>query len=134
MRAKVITLKRTRTLRATLTEPEVRLWARLRRRDAGRPVFRRQHAAGAYILDFYCPAAMLAVEVDGAEHGEAAQIAHDARRDAWLRTQGITVYRARASAVFEDADEVADQARRFADALIARRGGGRPLRQPLSGG
>jgi very-short-patch-repair endonuclease len=133
MRAKIITLKRARALRSTMTEPEVMLWSRLRRRDPAWPVFRRQHAIGAYILDFYCPAAQLAIEVDGVIHGQAAQIAHDERRDAWLGRQGIAVYRVGASSVFEDVDEVADQARRLADARMGR-SGGRPLRQPLSGG
>ena len=132
MRAKIITLKRARTLRAAMTEPEVMLWARLRRRLPDMPVFRRQHAMGAYILDFYCPAAKLAVEVDGAGHGDDAQVAHAARRDAWLGRQGVTVYRVSASSVFEDADEVADQARRMADELLAL-WSGRPLRQSLCG-
>jgi len=30
--------------------------------------FRRQHAAGPYILDFTCAEARLAVEVDGSQH------------------------------------------------------------------
>ncbi|MCR5880557.1 endonuclease domain-containing protein [Phenylobacterium sp. J367] len=116
-----------------MTEPEVMLWSRLRKRNPVWPVFRRQHAIGPYILDFYCPAAALAVEVDGAGHGEGAQIAHDERRDAWLGRRGITVYRVWASSVFQDVDEVADQARHLADELIAGRGV-RPLRQPLFGG
>jgi very-short-patch-repair endonuclease len=28
-------------------------------------VFRRQHPIGPYVLDFYCPAARLAIEIDG---------------------------------------------------------------------
>ncbi|MDB5426094.1 MAG: hypothetical protein JWR43_69, partial [Phenylobacterium sp.] len=67
-----------------MTEPEVMLWSRLRRRLPDQPVFRRQHPMGPYILDFYCPAAKLAVEVDGSTHWEDEQIAHDERRDAWL--------------------------------------------------
>ena len=133
MRAKIITLKRARVLRSTMTEPEVMLWARLRKRDPVWPIFRRQHAVGSYILDFYCPAARLAVEVDGVGHGEDARRAYDERRDAWLGARGITVYRVWASSVFADADEVADQVRRLADELAARCGG-RPLRQPLFGG
>jgi very-short-patch-repair endonuclease len=71
--------------------------------------------------------------VDGAGHGEAAQLAHDARRDSWLAAQGVAVYRVNASSVFRDAIEVADPARRAADERT-RGAGGRPLRQPLSGG
>jgi very-short-patch-repair endonuclease len=127
MRAKIITLKRARSLRANLTPPEAMLWIRLRRREAHWPVFRRQHAIGDYILDFYCPAARLAVEVDGPVHGETEQMTHDRRRDAWLRQQGIEVYRVLASSVFRNADEVADGIRRKADERT------RPLRQSLCG-
>ncbi|WP_299543105.1 DUF559 domain-containing protein [Phenylobacterium sp.] len=59
------------------------LWSRLRRRLPDQPVFRRQHPMGPYILDFYCPAAKLAVEVDGSTHWDDEQIAHDERQDAW---------------------------------------------------
>jgi very-short-patch-repair endonuclease len=44
-------------MRKAMTEPEVMLWSRLRGRVPDRPVFRRQHALGGIILDFYCPAA-----------------------------------------------------------------------------
>jgi len=95
------------------------LWVRLRRRSPDYPVFRNQHPLGPYILDFFCPKAKLAVEVDGAGHFEEVQIEHDERRDAWLTRQGVTVYRVSASTVFEDAGNVADAIRRMADELIA---------------
>jgi very-short-patch-repair endonuclease len=125
MRSSILTAKRARNLRRIMTEPEVMLWTRLRRRLPDHPVFRRQYPIGPFILDFYCPAARLAVEVDGAIHGEERQVAHDQRRDAWLREQGVTVYCTSASSVFEDADEAADAARRLADELLTARGGKR---------
>ena len=97
-----------------MTEPEVMLWSRLRRRRAGDAVFRRQHPIGPYILDFFCSAAQLAVEIDGHGHGDDAQRAHDNRRDSWLRTQGVAVQRITASSVYEDVDDVADGLRRLA--------------------
>ncbi len=48
---------------------------------------------GPYILDFYCSTARLAIELDGYSHGVEGAELHDARRDAWLRTQGITTLR-----------------------------------------
>lgn len=109
------------------------LWSRLRRRTPGGVVFRRQHALGAYILDFYCPAVRLAVEIDGAVHGEDSQIAHDERRDAWLRSQGVTVYRIAASSVFEDLDQVADGVRLVAAGLTIGGGEAAPSTTPSSG-
>ena len=108
LRSSTLALKRARRLRRVMTEPEVMLWVRLRKRGEDRPVFRRQHPIGPYILDFYWPAAKLAVEVDGANHSEDARIAHDERRDAWLRREGVEVYRIAARDVFDHAGEVAD--------------------------
>jgi very-short-patch-repair endonuclease len=87
-----------------MTPPEVRLWLRLRQRSAGYPAFRRQHPVGPYILDFYCAAARLAIEVDGSWCHDPD---YDRRRDAWLLTQGITVMRYPAVTVLRDLNEVA---------------------------
>jgi very-short-patch-repair endonuclease len=121
MRSSILTSKRAEALRQALTAPELILWTRLKRRSPEWPVFRNQHPLGPYILDFFCPAAKLDVEIDGAIHGEEAQIAHDARRDSWLERQGITVYRVPASSVFHHPDEVADGVRRFARDLASAR-------------
>ena len=122
MRSSILTSKRAKALRRNLTEPEVMLWVRLRRRSPEWHVFRNQHPLGPYILDFFCPAARLAVEVDGAVHGDDKQTAHDQRRDAWLETQGVMVYRIAASSVFKNADELADGVRRLAAELVTRQG------------
>jgi very-short-patch-repair endonuclease len=114
MRSKAKTLKRARSLRTGMTPPEVRLWVRLRSRVEGRPVFRRQHAEEPFILDFYCAAARLAIEVDGAMHGVGDQPARDARRDAWLKERGIEVHRVSAMEVMIDPDTVADGVIRLA--------------------
>jgi very-short-patch-repair endonuclease len=114
MRSSILTSKRAKALRRNLTEPEIMLWSRLKRRAPDQPKFRNQHPLGPYILDFFCPAARLAIEIDGATHGDEAQIAHDQRRDAWLRAQGIEVYRIPASSVFAELDTAADGVRAVA--------------------
>ncbi len=88
-----ISLKRARRLRQSLTGPEVGLWGHLRRRQLGGYRFRRQHPIGPYILDFYCPEARLAVEIDGPAHGHPDQIRHDLRRDEWLTAKGVRTLR-----------------------------------------
>lgn len=90
MRSSILTQKRAKTLRRNLTQPEQVLWTLLRRDSLGLH-FRRQHAFGPYILDFYCASAKLCVEVDGPIHAERA--AHDARRDAWLAAQDVRTLR-----------------------------------------
>jgi very-short-patch-repair endonuclease len=81
---------RARSMRRNLTGPERTLWFLLRRNELGLH-FRRQHPVGPYILDFYCAALKLAIEVDGPVHDQTA--ARDERRTAWLSTEGIRVVR-----------------------------------------
>jgi very-short-patch-repair endonuclease len=70
---------------------------------------------GPYILDFYCPAAKLAVEIDGAGHGMGDQPQRDNRRDAWLAERGVTTLRIPAADVmrqFEDTVQIIFEAAR----------------------
>jgi very-short-patch-repair endonuclease len=79
-------------LREEMTPPEIGLWLALRRNDAGLR-FRKQHAAGVYVLDFYCAPARLAIEVDGEAHSRGDRPQRDAIRDQWLATQGVRTLR-----------------------------------------
>ncbi|MEK7631587.1 MAG: endonuclease domain-containing protein [Patescibacteria group bacterium] len=81
-----------RKLRQNMTPPEVVLWAHLKGKGLG-VKFRRQHSIGRYIVDFYCPAKQLVVEVDGDHHGEPRQRAHDYARDMYLQSLGLRVLR-----------------------------------------
>jgi very-short-patch-repair endonuclease len=86
-----IKTERARRLRRDATDVERRLWQKLRKAQIDGASFRRQHAAGNYILDFYCPALQLAIELDGGQHAQAA--VRDRRRDEWLAQRGVTVLR-----------------------------------------
>jgi very-short-patch-repair endonuclease len=90
MRAPIQTQNRAKVLRKSPSLPERTLWAMLRGNQQGMH-FRRQHAVGVYILDFYCATARLCVEVDGPSHQDRAE--YDARRTKWLNEQGIRVLR-----------------------------------------
>jgi len=93
-----------RRLRREQTRAEARVWAGLRRHHLG-VKFRRQHTAGPYTLDFYCPRAKLCVELDGFGHMDAHGRARDGARDAYLAARGVRVLR------FTDADvELAPEA------------------------
>ncbi len=76
-------------LRRTMPDAEAILWSFLRRRQLHGQRFRRQYVVGRAILDFYCPARRLAVEVDGPTHDPV----EDDRRDTWLASHGIDVMR-----------------------------------------
>jgi very-short-patch-repair endonuclease len=94
-----------RRLRRQLSLPEMLLWRMLSvtRRELR---FRKQHAIGPYVADFYCPAAKIVIEVDGATH-DCRQDA-DGRRDAYMRSLGLKVIRISAADVLTDPEAVAD--------------------------
>jgi very-short-patch-repair endonuclease len=86
-----------------MTSSEVRVWLYLRRRQLDGWKFRRQAPIGDYIVDVYCPAARLVVELDGSSHDEH-QFDHDQRRQAWLESKGYKVLRL--SAEYPDQDPI----------------------------
>ncbi|ODT85321.1 endonuclease domain-containing protein [Phenylobacterium sp. SCN 70-31] len=96
-----------RKLRRGLSLPETLIWTRIRGRGPGRPAYRRQHPIHPYILDFYCAAARLCVEIDGQGHGFGDRPARDERRDAFLRSRGIEVVRIPAASALDDPEAVA---------------------------
>jgi len=81
--------------------PEVSLWHELRKRPGGFK-YRRQHPAGPYVLDFYCAAVRLAIEIDGMGHDGDDAAARDAHRSAFLRSQHVAVVRIPAKVALED--------------------------------
>src|SRR5262245_54659000 len=87
-----------------MTDAEQRLWYHLRLRQLGGHKFRRQQIIGYYIVDFVCLERRLLVEVDGGQHDERA--AKDARRTAWLTSQGFRVMRFWNNEVFGNIDGV----------------------------
>jgi very-short-patch-repair endonuclease len=77
-------------MRHDATSAERKLWQALCKWQAGGLKFRRQVPLGKFVADFYCASARLVVEVDGESHTSPEM---DARRDSWMESQGITVFR-----------------------------------------
>jgi very-short-patch-repair endonuclease len=94
-----------RSLRRDMTEAEEKLWRELRDRRLDRIKFRRQAPIGKYVADFACLEAKLIVEIDGSQHAESA---HDAMRDAELKSRGFRVLRFWNDNVLRDIDGVCD--------------------------
>ncbi len=92
MRNKLRT-KRARALRNNMTGTERLLWIHLRGRKLEGWKFRRQHPIGEYIVDFYCPAARLVVELDGSSHGFDQQLRYDEARQRYLEFRDYKVLR-----------------------------------------
>ena len=84
-------LVRSRELRKESTSEERLLWAALRANRLAGLHFRRQQVISGFIVDFYCDALSLAVELDGNSHRGREDYDHE--RDAALQRRGVRVLR-----------------------------------------
>jgi very-short-patch-repair endonuclease len=98
-----------RELRKAPTRAEDVLWESLRRCQLQGRKFRRQHSIGSYVVDFYCPAERLVVEVDGSVHQTPGAQARDQDRDNVMAGLAIAVIRVSNDEVFNQIDLVLSQ-------------------------
>ena len=96
---------RARNLRHRQTDAETRLWEALRAGRLDGWKWRRQSPVGPFVVDFLCLEAALAVELDCGIHAD--QVERDARREAYLKRQGLLVLRLWNAQVADDLDRVA---------------------------
>ena len=80
-----------REMRHQPTPAEEILWQRLRNRQIHGAKFRRQHPIERFIVDFYCAAAKLVIEVDGSIYDYTPD--QDAARQQFIEAQGLMVIR-----------------------------------------
>jgi very-short-patch-repair endonuclease len=98
-----------RNLRNDMTSAERILWSALRRKQLGGFLFYRQKPIGRFIVDFYCAAAGLVIELDGTHHSDAQQAAYDTERTQQLETLGLHVIRFNNQQVLTDIDAVLEK-------------------------
>lgn len=79
--------------RREMTPVEAVLWQELRRSQLGGLHFRRQQIIDGFIADFYCHAAGLVVELDGAVHEGKDRKEYDAERDKAFQRRGLRTLR-----------------------------------------
>jgi very-short-patch-repair endonuclease len=96
-------LQRSRELRQEMTPAEKILWNELRGNKL-EAHFRRQQVIAGFIVDFYCHAAGLIVELDGGVHDK--QIEEDAQRDKVLKEMGLRIVRIRNDEIVRDLSAV----------------------------
>ncbi len=89
------------------TVPEKLLWYRIRNNNLGVRFF-RQYSVGPYILDFFCPKARLAIELDGGHHAEYDTIEYDKERSMYLSGLCIVTIRYWNNDVITSLDSVVD--------------------------
>jgi very-short-patch-repair endonuclease len=98
-----------RRMRKEPTPAEQTLWRVVRNRRLAAFKFRQQHTFGPYILDCYCPAARLVVELDGDSHTDEEAKKRDAERTAYLERRGLLVLRFWNIELAENEDGVIDR-------------------------
>jgi len=84
-------IEQARKLRSEATKQENHLWYDFLRTYPVR--FQRQKTISKFIVDFYCHAAKLIVELDGSQHFSEQGQAHDKDRSAILEGYGLKVIR-----------------------------------------
>jgi very-short-patch-repair endonuclease len=108
MKSTPLTYARAKRMRREPTEAERRLWGVLRNQSLSGLKFYRQVPVGPYIVDFINHEFGVVLEVDGATHGDAAEIAHDETRTAFLSVQGLVIHRIDNVEVFKNMNGVCD--------------------------
>jgi very-short-patch-repair endonuclease len=99
-----VLIDRARLMRRAMTEAECRIWFEIL--QTLQPRFRRQRPVGRFVVDFYCAARKLVVEVDGASHDSEEAFAYDQERTVFLESQGLTVLRFSNAEVMTNLDGV----------------------------
>jgi very-short-patch-repair endonuclease len=92
-----------------MTDAERVLWSRLRGKQLLDAQFYRQKPIGPYIVDFYCHAAALVIEVDGGQHYETEHAGKDSERDKCLADAGLMVMRFDNRQVLLETDAVIEE-------------------------
>lgn len=96
-------------LRRNPPQPEMILWAKLRREQLLGFKFRRQHGIGRYIVDYYCHKAKLVIEIDGDSHFRTGAKKRDKLRDCYMKMHGLTVLRFTNSDMSKNIDGVLER-------------------------
>ena len=128
-------IPRAKELRKGATKQEKHLWYDFLHSYPVR--FQRQKTIDHFIADFYCHAAKLIIELDGAQHYDEQGLARDKERTAILAEYGVEVLRFSNSDIdhnFEGACKVIDLTVRkrmqlFAEELSQSPSGDSPLKE-----
>ena len=97
-------LTNARNLRKNMTKEERHLWYDFLR-DYPEHIY-KQRIVGKYVVDFYCAAAQLVIELDGSQHYEQNGLAYDAERSAYLENLDLAILRIPNNAVNQNFDGV----------------------------
>lgn len=113
-------------LRSNTTPHERIFWRALKELPIEGTHFRRQAPIGPYVVDFFCPAKKLIIELDGGHHHEDVAAERDSERQAWLEQQGYKVIRFWNSEISSDLNAVLE--RIYVELYGAREADATPLK------
>jgi len=106
--------KQRRNLRKSLTRSEAKLWKHLQDKQLKGRIFRRQHSIKDYIVDFYCAAEKLIIELDGdSVHLNHTQQDYEEERIHNIEKIGPTIVHIEDILVLESIDEVLEKISSF---------------------
>ena len=120
-----------RQLRKAMPKAEVLVWSRLRGKQLCGYKFRRQYSVGPYSIDFYCPAAKLAIELDGDSHFHPVEQRYDSQRQRYIESFGIRCLRFTNSEIYENLEGVLETVARVLRDIAAGAGEDTPLNPPF---
>jgi len=86
-----------------MTTQETALWDKLRRKSFSHK-FKRQHSIGNFVVDFYCSAKKLVIELDGRQHLD--NVEYDKERTEYFESLNIKVIRFWNDEVDKQIDEI----------------------------
>ena len=95
---------RAKALRKAGNFAEVVFWKQVRNWEFWQLDFDRQRVIGNYIVDFYAKSLGLVIEIDGESHNEEED--YDAKRDEFMISIGIRIFRISKLRVLHDLDNV----------------------------
>jgi len=105
--AKILSKPKRRALRQRETESEKVLWAELRKlRKELNLIIKRQYSFDWFIVDFYCPSAKVAIEIDGSIHDLEEIKEYDEERQKIIEEQGVAFLRFTNQEVLSDIKQV----------------------------
>ena len=84
------------------------LWSKLKGRLLEGYKFRRQHSIDEFVLDFYCPQAELAIEIDGDSHYGEDNEDYDVLRQKKIESHGIKIIRFTNNEVYDSLEGIVD--------------------------
>lgn len=115
--------RRTELRYAHSTEAERLLWDRLRNKSVQGMKFRRQHGIGHFVVDFYHPASMTVIELDGNIHHLLHVKEHDRLREEFLVERGYKVIRFQNEEIYNDIESVLHKIVSFISVISPFQGG-----------